>query len=209
MRQGGFAGLFVVMRMGGGVLPAAMARAMPVQTLHSGPVGGVAAAAKVGRQLGHANVITTDVGGTSFDVGLVIDGEVMYSSKPMVERQALAIPVVDVTSIGTGGGSIAWLDEALGVLRVGPASAGAVPGPACYGRGGDPADGDRRRRGARLRRPARRGDCGWTRRGHRRHRQAHRASPSGSPSRRRPTVSSRSPASRCTTSSGGPRPAGP
>ena len=136
MRQGGFGGLFVVMRMGGGVLPAAMARAMPVQTLHSGPVGGVAAAAMVGHQLGHSHVITTDVGGTSFDVGLVIDGEVMFSSKPMVERQALAIPVVDVTSIGTGGGSIAWLDEALGVLRVGPASAGAVPGPASYGRGG-------------------------------------------------------------------------
>jgi len=136
LRQGGFAGLFVVMRMGGGVLPAAMARAMPVQTLHSGPVGGVAAAAMVGHQLGHTHVITTDVGGTSFDVGLVIDGEVMFSSKPMVERQALAIPVVDVTSIGTGGGSIAWLDEALGVLRVGPASAGAVPGPASYGRGG-------------------------------------------------------------------------
>ena len=136
LRQGGFAGLFVVMRMGGGVLPAAMARAMPVQTLHSGPVGGVAAAAMVGRQLGHSHVITTDVGGTSFDVGLVIDGDVMFSSKPMVERQALAIPVVDVTSVGTGGGSIAWLDEALGVLRVGPASAGAVPGPASYGRGG-------------------------------------------------------------------------
>jgi N-methylhydantoinase A len=136
LRQRGFAGLFVVMRMGGGVLPATMARAMPVQTLHSGPVGGVAAAATVGHQLGHSHVITTDVGGTSFDVGLVIDGEVMFSSKPMVERQALAIPVVDVTSIGTGGGSIAWLDEALGVLRVGPASAGAIPGPASYGRGG-------------------------------------------------------------------------
>jgi N-methylhydantoinase A len=136
LRRSGFGGLFVVMRMGGGVLPAAMARAMPVQTLHSGPVGGVAAAAMVGRALGHDHVITTDVGGTSFDVGLVIDGAVTFSSRPMIERQALAIPVVDVTSIGTGGGSIAWLDEALGVLRVGPGSAGAVPGPACYGRGG-------------------------------------------------------------------------
>lgn len=136
LRSSGFGGLFVVMRMGGGVLPAGVARAMPVQTLHSGPVGGVAAAAMVGSHLGHRHVITTDVGGTSFDVGLVIDGEVTFSTKPMIERQALAIPVVDVTSIGTGGGSIAWLDEALGVLRVGPASAGAVPGPACYGRGG-------------------------------------------------------------------------
>ncbi len=136
LRATGFGGLFVVMRMGGGVLPAAMARSMPVQTLHSGPVGGVAASATIGAQLGHTHVITTDVGGTSFDVGLVIEGEVMFSPKPMIERQALAIPVVDVSSIGTGGGSIAWLDDALGVLRVGPKSAGAMPGPACYGRGG-------------------------------------------------------------------------
>jgi N-methylhydantoinase A len=132
----GFTGLFVLMRMGGGVLPVDLARRMPVHTLHSGPVGGVAAANKLGAQLGHTNIITTDVGGTSFDVGLVINGDVLYSSKPMIERHALAIPVVDVTSIGTGGGSIAWIDDLLGALRVGPASAGAMPGPACYGRGG-------------------------------------------------------------------------
>jgi N-methylhydantoinase A len=136
LRTLGFAGLFVLMRMGGGVLPVELARRMPVHTLHSGPVGGVAAASKLGAQLGHANIITTDVGGTSFDVGLVTGGDVLYSSKPMIERQALAIPVVDVTSIGTGGGSIAWIDSVLGALRVGPASAGALPGPACYGRGG-------------------------------------------------------------------------
>jgi N-methylhydantoinase A len=139
LRSNGFGGLFVVMRMGGGVLPAAVARQMPVQTLHSGPVGGVAGSATVGAQLGHTHVITTDVGGTSFDVGLVIEGDVMFSAKPMIERQALGIPVVDVSSIGTGGGSIAWLDDALGVLRVGPKSAGAAPGPACYGRGGTEA----------------------------------------------------------------------
>ena len=131
-----FTGLFVLMRMGGGVIPVDLARRMPVHTLHSGPVGGVAAASKLGVQLGHPNIITTDVGGTSFDVGLVIGSEVLYSSKPMIERQALAIPVVDVTSIGTGGGSIASVDELLGALKVGPASAGAIPGPACYGRGG-------------------------------------------------------------------------
>ncbi len=133
----GFVGLFVLMRMGGGVLPVEMARRMPVHTLHSGPVGGVAAAAALGRHLGHHNIITTDVGGTSFDVGLVRRGDVLYAAKPMIERQALAIPVVDVTSIGTGGGSIAWIDPSLDTLRVGPASAGAVPGPACYGRGGE------------------------------------------------------------------------
>jgi len=136
LRRRGFRGLLVLMRMGGGVMPVELARQMPVHTLHSGPVGGVAGAARIGAQLGHHHIITTDVGGTSFDVGLVIDGDVLYSSRPMIERQALAIPVVDVTSIGTGGGSIAWIDDALGTLRVGPASAGARPGPACYGRGG-------------------------------------------------------------------------
>jgi N-methylhydantoinase A len=136
LRAEAFRGVFVVMRMGGGVLPAELAAAMPVHTLHSGPVGGVSAASHLGRRLGHENVITTDVGGTSFDVGLVTGGAVLYSSKPMIERQALAIPVVDVTSIGTGGGSIARIDASMGALRVGPASAGASPGPACYGRGG-------------------------------------------------------------------------
>jgi N-methylhydantoinase A len=136
LKSEGFGGLLAVMRMGGGILPVRIARHSPVQTLHSGPVGGVSGAARVGAALGQHSVITADVGGTSFDVGLVVDGEVTYSTKPMIERQALAIPVVDVTSIGTGGGSIAWLDPSLGTLRVGPQSAGAVPGPACYGRGG-------------------------------------------------------------------------
>lgn len=132
----GFHGLFAILRMGGGVLPARVARSRPVETLHSGPVGGVSGACVMGGVLGHHNIITTDVGGTSFDVGLVVGGEVLYSHKPMIERQALAIPVVDVASIGTGGGSIARFDPRLGVLRVGPQSAGASPGPACYGQGG-------------------------------------------------------------------------
>lgn len=134
--QEGFAGLLAVMRMGGGVLPLSMARRSPVETLHSGPVGGVSGAARLGAALRQRRVITADVGGTSFDVGLVVDGAVTYATRPMIERQALAIPVVDVTSIGTGGGSVAWLDPDLGALRVGPHSAGAEPGPACYGRGG-------------------------------------------------------------------------
>src|SRR5690606_16567003 len=89
-----------------------------------------------GEQLGHRDIITADVGGTSFDVGLVVDGDVRYLPRPMVDRLPLALPVVDVTSIGTGGGSIVWIDERLGALRVGPDSAGADPGPVCYGRGG-------------------------------------------------------------------------
>ena len=132
----GFAGMLVVMRMGGGVQGVEAARKAPIQTLRSGPAGGVAAAQKLGAALGHRHVIATDVGGTSFDVGLVIDGTPQYTRQPMIDRQALAIPAVDIESIGTGGGSIAWFDEDLGALRVGPESAGASPGPACYALGG-------------------------------------------------------------------------
>jgi len=132
----GFTGQLLIMRMGGGVQSVDTARRMPVTTLQSGPIGGVIAAQQMGVRYGHRNVVTSDVGGTSFDVGLVINGEVQFARQPRVERQPLAVPVVDVTSIGIGGGSIAWIDEALGVLRVGPQSAGADPGPACYGRGG-------------------------------------------------------------------------
>lgn len=136
LRADGFGGRLLVMRMGGGVQPVATAVAMPVTTLHSGPVGGVVAARGLGAALGHADVVTADVGGTSFDVGLVLGGEVQYAARPMIERHPLAVPVVDVTSIAIGGGSIAWIDPGLGALRVGPDSAGADPGPACYGRGG-------------------------------------------------------------------------
>lgn len=132
----GFRGQLLIMRMGGGVQSIDTARRMPVTTLQSGPIGGVIAAQQMAQRHGHRNVVTSDVGGTSFDVGLVIGGEVQFARQPRVERQPLAVPVVDVTSIGIGGGSIAWIDDALGVLRVGPQSAGADPGPSCYGRGG-------------------------------------------------------------------------
>jgi N-methylhydantoinase A len=131
-----FGGTLLVTRMGGGVQSVDAARRSPVQTLRSGPAGGLAATAKVGAALGHPNVVATDVGGTSFDVGLVLAGEPGYAARPMIDRFALAMPVVDITSIGTGGGSLAWVDPVLGALRVGPQSAGADPGPACYGRGG-------------------------------------------------------------------------
>jgi N-methylhydantoinase A len=108
----------------------------PVDTLNSGPVGGVAASLDLGRRLGHANVVATDVGGTSFDVGIVADGRLQFARRPMIGMYPLATPVVDLTSIGTGGGSIAWIDHTTGSLRVGPQSAGADPGPVCYGRGG-------------------------------------------------------------------------
>ena len=132
----GFRGRFVVTQTSGGVQDAARMAQTPVDTLNSGPVGGVSASLDLGRQLGHPNVVATDVGGTSFDVGLVADGRLQYARRPMIGRYPLATPVVELTSIGTGGGSIAWIDDTLGSLRVGPQSAGADPGPACYGRGG-------------------------------------------------------------------------
>ena len=108
----------------------------PVETLQSGPVAGLMASTKLAKALGRSEAIATDVGGTSFDVGLIADGEASIARRPMVGRWALAHPVVEVVSIGTGGGSLAWIDPVLGSLRVGPQSAGAQPGPACYRRGG-------------------------------------------------------------------------
>jgi N-methylhydantoinase A len=136
LRAHGFAGMLMILRMGGGAEPAAQAARVPVHTLRSGPVAGLAAAAAIGAVQGERNIIATDVGGTSFDVGLVIAGEPERAGRPMIDRHALAVPVIEVVSIGTGGGSIAWLDRDLGALRVGPHSAGASPGPVCYGRGG-------------------------------------------------------------------------
>lgn len=136
VRAEGFAGQFLVMAMGGGVARAAAMAVTPVHMLQSGPVGGITAARELGRRLGHRDIIATDVGGTSFDVGLVVDGELPRASRPRIDRHALAVPVIDIASIGTGGGSIAAVDPVLGALKVGPESAGSMPGPACYGRGG-------------------------------------------------------------------------
>lgn len=137
LRGRGFAGSFFLLQTGGGVQQAHRLAAHPVRTLNSGPVGGLAAAVRAGREMGHRDIITTDVGGTSFDVSLVVDGDLQHVERPTIDRHGIATPVVDILSIGTGGGSIAWVDTAMDALRVGPASAGAQPGPACYGRGGD------------------------------------------------------------------------
>jgi N-methylhydantoinase A len=106
-----------------------------VLTVDSGPVGGVAGGKWLGKKYKEPNLICTDVGGTSFDVGLIYGGEPQLEDEPVIEKYRFRIPKVAIKSIGAGGGSIAWLDVA-NVLRVGPHSAGANPGPACYGRGG-------------------------------------------------------------------------
>jgi len=125
----------MVMLSNGGVAPADEAARRAAALLSSGPAGGVIGARALGQRLNYANVLTTDVGGTSFDVGLVVDGEAEFAREPIFDKYHLTFPMVDVVSIGAGGGSIAWLD-ADGFLKVGPQSAGADPGPACYGRGG-------------------------------------------------------------------------
>jgi N-methylhydantoinase A len=118
----------------GGVMTAARAAEEPVQTLLSGPASGVIGAAYVARMAGYTRLVTLDMGGTSADVA-VVDGEPAYSTENQVGDFPVIMPAIDVSSIGAGGGSIAWIDSA-GVLKVGPQSAGAEPGPACYARGG-------------------------------------------------------------------------
>jgi len=135
LRKAGFKNQLMVMLSNGGAAPADAARERAAYLLASGPAGGVIGARNLGQVLGHANVLTTDVGGTSFDVGLVVDGQPEYAREPVFDKYHLSFPMIDVVSIGSGGGSIAWIDGA-GFLKVGPQSAGAEPGPACYGHGG-------------------------------------------------------------------------
>lgn len=123
-----------IMQSNGGMTTAARAREQPVNTLLSGPVGGAIAASNLARRAGSSSAIAIDMGGTSFDVSLCIDGRPLIAREAMLEGQPLILPVIDVETIGAGGGSVAW--ESAGGLRVGPRSAGAEPGPACYGRGG-------------------------------------------------------------------------
>jgi N-methylhydantoinase A len=135
--QGGLEQAPLVMQSSGGFTSTAKAKGHAIRLVASGPAGGVIGAAAVGQALGFANVITTDVGGTSFDVGLVVDGEPLVNPRPVFGKYHTVLPVTDVASIGAGGGSIAWIEQATGQLKVGPQSAGADPGPACYGNGGE------------------------------------------------------------------------
>jgi N-methylhydantoinase A len=125
-----------VMQCGGGVIPAAESARRAFLTLDSGPVAGVLASQYLGGIIGTKHVIATDMGGTSFDVGLVWDGAPVASYQSVVHQYEYFVPRIDIRSIGSGGGSIVWVDDVSGTLRVGPISAGAQPGPACYGRGG-------------------------------------------------------------------------
>ncbi|MCB1741459.1 MAG: hydantoinase/oxoprolinase family protein [Gammaproteobacteria bacterium] len=130
----------LIMQANGGVLPVAATRARPAGLFLSGPSAAVAGAASLARQAGLPSLITLDVGGTSTDICLVTDGEVHETGHGgaygTVQDQPLNMVMTDIVTIGAGGGSLAWVDEG-GMLRVGPKSAGAEPGPACYDRGGE------------------------------------------------------------------------
>ena len=127
----------LLMQSNGGVTFASQAAARPVNFLLSGPVGGVVGCGIVARAIGEKNVVTTDMGGTSFDVGLIVDGQPLLEKTMVLDSNPIGVPTVGVQAVGAGGGSIAKVDG--GELHVGPASAGAVPGPACYGGGGTEA----------------------------------------------------------------------
>ena len=124
-----------VMQSNGGLMTAAAGSRRAVHTLFSGPVGGTIACQEVGRQLGSDRLVCVDMGGTSFDVSLVIDGTADVETELEVEGHPLLAPSVSMYSVGSGGGSL--ISAQGGGLRVGPRSAGALPGPACYGRGGE------------------------------------------------------------------------
>ncbi|GAB7094341.1 hydantoinase/oxoprolinase family protein [Halolamina litorea] len=125
-----------LMQSNGGLIDADAARERPVNTLLSGPAGGVQGATHVAGRAGYDDLITMDMGGTSCDVSLVQDGEPVVSTDVAVGDYTVGVPMIDVHTVGSGGGSVAWVDAG-GALRVGPRSAGADPGPICYGRGGE------------------------------------------------------------------------
>src|SRR3954451_15594873 len=127
-----------IMQANGGVVPVAVARARPLTTIGAGRAGGVAGTAVIAAAAGHRNVIATDMGGTSFEVGLVIDGAPLLSGEEVLDQYTFQMPHLDLRSIACGGGSIARVDPHSGGLRVGPESAGSDPGPACYGTGVEP-----------------------------------------------------------------------
>ena len=135
LNEAGFGGRLFIKLSNGGVMDIDFCCKRGVELIQSGPSGGVTAAVAVGEWSGYKDLIAVDMGGTSYDVCLIKDGRPDIGVDSWVSRYRVATPMIDIHSIGTGGGSIAWIDEG-GALRVGPRSAGSDPGPACYGRGG-------------------------------------------------------------------------
>ena len=131
LRQRAFAGDFHIVQSNGGVMSVAGARRFPVRTALSGPATGVIAASAIARAAGFDNVITADLGGTSFDVSLIAKGQAALAAQTTIDfGLVIRTPMIEITTIGAGGGSIASVDRG-GLLQVGPESAGSVPGPVC------------------------------------------------------------------------------
>ena len=137
LREKGLKPRLLLMKADGGI--AYSDSVLPVATVHSGPAGGVKATQTFGRLLGYDNIISTDVGGTTFDVSLVTKGKETFNREPRIEKFSTLYPTLDIVSIGAGGGTIVHADPELKTLHVGPQSAGSNPGPACYGFGGEQA----------------------------------------------------------------------
>ncbi len=137
LRKNGFKKQLLVMQAYGGVLPASVAVERSVGVIESGPVAGVIASQFLASKLGYQNVIAADMGGTTFKVGLIRSGTFQYANEPTIAQYSMLTPRLDIVSIGAGGGSIASIEPLTGTLRVGPQSAGAKPGPICYGAGGE------------------------------------------------------------------------
>lgn len=137
LKQGGFDGEFMIVQSNGGVMAVDTACRLPVRTALSGPAAGVIAAGYIASTAGFENVITGDMGGTSFDVSLIAEGKSMLSPQTSIDfGMVVRTPMIEITTIGAGGGSIAWVDKG-GLLNIGPESAGSDPGPVAYGLGND------------------------------------------------------------------------
>lgn len=136
LAKAGFKGILLIMQSNGGVMSPQVTSRFAVNTLLSGPAAGPIAGIHYGKIHNVDNIIACDLGGTSFDVALVKNGTPVVTSEGSVGGYRVAVPMLDIHTIGAGGGSIAWVDDG-GMLRVGPQSAGADPGPACYGNGGE------------------------------------------------------------------------
>jgi len=137
LTKGGFDGEFLIVQSNGGVMSVETACQFPVRTALSGPAAGVIAAAYIAQTAGFEHVITGDMGGTSFDVSLIAGGQSMLSPQSSIDfGMVIRTPMIEITTIGAGGGSIAWVDKG-GLLNIGPESAGSDPGPVAYGLGND------------------------------------------------------------------------
>jgi N-methylhydantoinase A len=135
LRDKGLTGALLVMQSAGGAIAASEAAVSAITTIGGVLTGGVVGCVQLAKKLGHENVIATDVGGTTFLAGIIADGEPVRAAQTIVNQHPVNVPGLRVEAIGSGGGAIAWLDKG-GNLRIGPLSAQAVPGPACYGAGG-------------------------------------------------------------------------